>query len=111
MLKSSLCDFSDACILVKGRIRITGVRDDAAPRQVDERNEGVIFTHGVAFINCKMKQIIQKQTDSKVFILIPMYSLIEYSGNYPKKHLELYGNITEMSQMTIKQILNHLNLK
>ena len=40
-----------------------------------------------------------------------MYSLIEYSGNYPKKHLELYGNITEMSQMTIQQILNHLNLK
>ena len=40
MLKSSLCGFSDAYILVKGRITINGVRDDVALRQVDERNEG-----------------------------------------------------------------------
>ena len=26
MLKSSLCDFSDACILVKGTIKITGLQ-------------------------------------------------------------------------------------
>ena len=32
MLKSSLCDYSDAYILVKGKITITGARDDAAAR-------------------------------------------------------------------------------
>ena len=32
MLKSSLCDYSDAYILVKGRITITGARNDAAAR-------------------------------------------------------------------------------
>ena len=32
MLKSSLCDYSDAYILVKGKITITGLGDDAAPR-------------------------------------------------------------------------------
>ena len=32
MLKSSLCDYSDAYILVKGKIRITGAGDDAAAR-------------------------------------------------------------------------------
>ena len=30
MLKSSLCDYADAFILVKGTITITGAGDDAA---------------------------------------------------------------------------------
>ena len=42
MLKSSLCDYTDAYILVKGKITITGEGDDAAARQADERNKGVI---------------------------------------------------------------------
>ena len=32
MLKLSLCDYSDACILVKARITITGAEADAAAR-------------------------------------------------------------------------------
>ena len=43
MLKSILCDYSDAYILVKGRITITGAGDDAAARQADERNKEVIY--------------------------------------------------------------------
>ena len=43
MLKSSLCDYGDAYILVKGRITITGAWGNVAKRQADERNEGVIF--------------------------------------------------------------------
>ena len=38
MLKSSLCDYSDAYILVKGTITITGAGDNTAARQTDERN-------------------------------------------------------------------------
>ena len=34
-IKSSLCDYSDAYILVKGKIKITGVGVDAAARQTD----------------------------------------------------------------------------
>ena len=52
MLKSSLCDNSDAYILVKGTITITGVGDDAAARQADERNKGVIFKNCAPFIKC-----------------------------------------------------------
>ena len=52
MLKSSLCDNSDAYILVKGTITITGVGDDAAARQADERNKGVIFKNYAPFIKC-----------------------------------------------------------
>ena len=39
MLKSSLCDYSSACILVKGTITIPGVGDDVAGRQADERKK------------------------------------------------------------------------
>ena len=35
MLKSSLCDYSDAYILVKGRITITGAGYNATDRQAD----------------------------------------------------------------------------
>ena len=36
MLKSSLCDYSDAYILVKGTITIAGEGADAAARHADE---------------------------------------------------------------------------
>ena len=43
MLKSSLCGYSDAYIIVKGKTTISGERDDEAARRLDERNKGVIF--------------------------------------------------------------------
>ena len=43
MLKSILCDYADAYILIKGTIKITGAGDAAAARRADERNKGVIF--------------------------------------------------------------------
>ena len=53
MLKSSLCDYSDACILVKIRITIPGTGDDAATRHGDEGNKGVILKNCASFINFK----------------------------------------------------------
>ena len=55
MLKSSLCDYSDAYILVKGRITITGAGADAAARQADERNKGVIFKNCARLLIVKVK--------------------------------------------------------
>ena len=39
MLKSNLCDYTDAYIFVKGTITITGAGDNAAARQADERDK------------------------------------------------------------------------
>ena len=55
MLKSSLCDYSDACILVKGTITIEGEGADAAASHADERDKGVAFKNCVPFINCISK--------------------------------------------------------
>ena len=54
MLKSSLCDYSDAYILVNEKTIITGGGGDAAARQADERD------NGVAFKNCAPLLIMLK---------------------------------------------------
>ena len=45
ILKSSLYDYSDAYILVKGKIIITGARVDAEAGQAHEREKGVSFKY------------------------------------------------------------------
>ena len=41
MLRSNLCDYADAYILVKGTITITGAGNDDAAKQLDKRNKGI----------------------------------------------------------------------
>ena len=85
MLKSSLCDYSDAYILVKRTITIAGAGDNAAARQADERDKGVVFKNCAPFTNC-ISEINNTQVDNAkdIDIVMPMYNLIEYSGNYAK---------------------------
>ena len=85
MLKSSLCDYSDAYILVKGRITITGEGADAAARRADEREKGVAFKNCAPFTNC-ISEINNTQVDNAkdIDIVMPMYNLIGYSDNYAK---------------------------
>ena len=98
MLKSSLCDYSDAYILVKGTITITGdagTEPDAnnprnaaqllIARQADKRNKGILFKNCAPFINC-ISEINNTQIGNAldIDIVMPMYNLIEYSDNYSK---------------------------
>ena len=85
MLKSSLCDYSDAYILVKGTISIRGIGADAAARRADERDKGVAFKNCAPFTNC-ISEINNAQADNAkdIDIVMPMYNLIEYSDNYAK---------------------------
>ena len=52
MLRSSLCDYSDAYILVNGTITIAGAGNDDAARRLVEVNKGVIFRNCAPFANC-----------------------------------------------------------
>ena len=85
MLKSSLCDYSDAYILVKGKITITRTGDDAAARQTDERDKGVAFKNCAPFTIC-ISEINNTEIDNckNIDIAMPMHNLIEYSDNYAK---------------------------
>ena len=55
MLKSSLCDYSDAYILFKETIAINGAGADAAARQADGRDKGVAFKNCAPLTNCISK--------------------------------------------------------
>ena len=83
MLKPDLCNYAYAYI--KGTITIAGARDDAAARQLDERNKGVIFKNCAPFTKC-ISRINNADIDNAqdIDIVMPMYNLIEYSDNYSK---------------------------
>ena len=85
ILKSNLCDYSDAQTLVKRTITITGAGIDYAARQGYERNKGVIFENCAPFLNCK-REINNTEIDSAkdIDIVMPMYNFIEYNDDYLK---------------------------
>ena len=76
MLGSNLCDYADACILVKGNVTVTGVGDDDAAKQVDERNKGVIFKNCAPFTKC-ISRINNTGIDNAqgIDIVMPMYNV------------------------------------
>ena len=85
LLKSSLFDYSDANIFVKGKITITGRGADAAARQADERDKGVAFKDCTPFTNC-ISEINNTQVYNAkaIDIVMSIYNLIEYNDNYAK---------------------------
>ena len=83
MLKSSLCDYGDAYILVKGTISVNNTA--AAGAAVNNNDKKVIFKNCASFTNC-ISEINNTQVDNAkdIDIVMPMYNLIEYSDNYAK---------------------------
>ena len=71
-IKSSLCDYSDAFILVTGNITV------AANNDTD-----VAFKNCAPFSTCttKINDIFVDEANH-IYIAMPMYNLIEYSDNY-----------------------------
>ena len=88
VLTSSLCDFSDSYILVKGTITFARV---AAPAPADNTGEEVVFKNCAPFTNC-INEISNRQIDNAKYIdvIMPMYNLMEYSNNYSKKSRRLW---------------------
>ena len=70
-------DYSDAYIVVKGGISVTGT-DNA-----NIRNKKLTFTNNAAFRSCisKTNNTFAENVDN-FDILMPMYNLLEYSDNY-----------------------------
>ena len=108
MLKSSLCDYSDAYIFVKGTISANNTA--AAGAAANNINRKVIFKNCAPFTNC-ISEINNTQVDNAkdIDIVMPMYNLIEYSDNYAKQQ-EVYGNIVKIYQPEIK-MMKLLNLQ
>ena len=92
-LRSDLCDFSDAYIVVKGTVTLTKTNGSET---IDIRNRFIAFKNNPPFTNCISKiynVLIDNAEDLDV--VMPVHNLLEYSYNYRKKQA-VFGIITEM---------------
>ena len=93
MLRSNLCDYSDAYILVKGTITVTapGVNNNANNIR-DKRSRPVILKNNAPFVSCitRINGELNEDADD-LDIVMSMYNLLEYSKNYRKTIGSLYN--------------------
>ena len=96
MLKSSLCDYSDAYILVKGTISVNNTAAQGAA--ANNTNKKVIFKNCAPFTNC-ITDINNTQIDNAkdIDIVMPMYNL--------NVQQEVYGNIVKIYQLEMPIII------
>ena len=89
MLRFSLCDYSDAYILVKGNILVNNTAGAGA--DANNTSKKVIIKKCAPFTDC-ISKIINTQVDNfkDTDIVMPMYNLIEHSDNYSKKSESLW---------------------
>ena len=76
MLRSDLCGFSDTYIVVKGAITVADPNDANYDKKLSLKNN-VPFTSCISKTN---NTVIENAED--LGIVMPLYSLIEYSRNY-----------------------------
>ena len=83
MIRSNLCDYSDAYILIKGTITLPSKA--VADAVVNYANIKVIFKNCATFTDCIIEinnaQVYEAQ---KIDLIMSMYNLIEYSDAYLK---------------------------
>ena len=93
MLRSSLCDYSDAYTLVKGTVIVTAPGDNNNANNIrDKINRPLILKNNAPFVSCITKingELIEDADD--LDIVLPMYNLLEYSKNYRKTIGLLYN--------------------
>ena len=93
MLRSNLCDYSDAYILVKGTITVTTLGANNGANNIrDKRNRPLILKNNAPFVSCITRingELIEVADD--LDIVMSMYNLLEYSKNYRKTIGSLYN--------------------
>ena len=79
MLRSDLCDFSDAYIVVEGDITLEG------DNNANKRNKNFAFKNNAPFINCISKfNGVKIDNAEDLDVVMLMYNLLEHSKNYRK---------------------------
>ena len=82
MLRSDLCDFSDAYFVAKEDITLTKTTNRDF---IDIRNRSLRFKNNAPFTNCtsKIKNVLIDNVEN-LDAVMSMYNLLEYSKNYRK---------------------------
>ena len=90
MLRSDLCEYAGAYILVNGTITVTAAA--GANNIRDKKNKKLILKNNARFVSCITRingELIEDADD--LDIVMPMYNLLEYSKNYRKTTGSLYN--------------------
>ena len=89
-IRSNLCDYSDAYILVEGTITVTAAA--GANNIREKRNKPLILKNNAPFVSCITRTNGELIEDADgLDIVMPMYNLLEYSKNYRKIIGSLYN--------------------
>ena len=96
MLWSSLCDYSDAYILMSGTITVTKLTAGGRNNNIQ-----VVFKNCASFTNW-ISEINNTQIDDAkdVDVLMPIYNLIECSDNYSKTSRSLWQYYRDETALT-----------
>ena len=117
MLKSDLCDFSYAFIIVKGTITL---RKTNGQGFIDIRNMFLAFKNNAPFTNyiSKINNVLIDNAED-LNVVMPMYNLLEYSKNCKKTTGSLWNYyrantkavLQEKHQMQIRKMVKTLSKK
>ena len=95
MLRSSLCDYSDAYIIVKGNITVNNT--GAAGANANNIDKKVILKNCAPFTNCISKINNADIHNAKyIDIVMPIHNLMKYSDNYSKTSGRLWQYCEEI---------------
>ena len=119
MLKSSLCGYSHAYIIVKGTIAVNNTA--AAGANANNTNKKVAFKNCAPFTNC-ISEINNTQVDNakNIDIVMPIYNLIEYNDNFSKtsgslwqccKDITAVNNNGEIVNFAVNNLTDSFNFK
>ena len=98
MLRSNLCDYSDAYILVSATITATNSPKHRNRSSKPKQQKNIIIENCTPFTNCS-SEIKNTQLDNAKGIdtVIPMNNLIEYFDNYSKTSRSLWQSYRDES--------------
>ena len=122
MLRSDLCDFSDAYIVVKGTITVTKktftandfdasnntAANATSTNTANDNASGekkLVFENNAPFINCISKINGVKIDNAEDLDVVGLGIIYLNTVKIMEKKQEVYGNITEMNQIVVQTII------
>ena len=103
MLRSDLCDYSDAYILVKGKVTVTKGRNNDDNNNA--YNKKLVFKNNAPFISCISKingKLIENAED--LDIVMPIYNYLN-TVKIIEKLQDLCLIITEIKQIVVQKVM------
>ena len=103
MLRSNLCDYSNAYIVAKGMITVTRSNNDAYDKKLSFKNNAL-------FISCtsKINNTLIDSTED-LDIIIHMYNLLEYSKKYSKTIGSFWNYYRDKPNIGVASADNNIN--